>query len=226
MFLQPHSTVVPTEDRDYPEWHLGRERYALWYIEVDDPVLISYLTKLREQFSDLLYQPNQRQFHKNLQLESFQLQIGELNSFESALFLKMDDTAGVLDKIRKTLLHTSQEVAALSYCPHITLGLYREAVSSDHVLARMAEIEDISYSLNVSKLTFGHCFHIHRLSWGMHNAADFRWCTFGEKPLGGADCTTVGAACGLCGNCTSLGWRNASAYSTPSATTTRRLGAV
>lgn len=72
-----------------------------------------------------------------------------------ALFLKMDDTAGVLDKIRKTLLHTSQEVAALSYCPHITLGLYREAVCSDHVLARMAEIEDISYSLNVSKLTFG-----------------------------------------------------------------------
>jgi len=186
VFLQPHSTVVPTEARDYPEWHLGRERYALWYIEVDDPVLISYLTKLREQFSDLLYQPNQRQFHitlfvagfwveqvtqsddfsraqltqqierlKNLKLESFQLQMGELNSFESALFLKMDDTAGVLDKIRKTLLHTSQEVASLSYCSHITLGLYREAVCSDHVLARMAEIEDISYSLNVSKLTFG-----------------------------------------------------------------------
>ncbi len=45
VFLQPHSTVVPTEARDYPEWHLGRERYALWYIEVDDPVLISYLNK-------------------------------------------------------------------------------------------------------------------------------------------------------------------------------------
>ena len=165
---------------------MGRELYALWYIEVDDPVLISYLTKLREQFSDLFYQPNQRQFHitlfvagfwveqatqsddfsrvqlnqqlerlKNLKLESFQLQMGELNSFESALFLKVDDTAGVLDQIRKTLLQTSQEVAALSYCPHITLGLYREALCSDHVLARMAEIEDISYSLNVSKLTFG-----------------------------------------------------------------------
>lgn len=35
------------------------------------------------------------------------------------------------------------EVAALSYCPHITLGLYREAVSSDHVLARIAEIEEM-----------------------------------------------------------------------------------
>ena len=81
--------------------------------------------------------------------------MGALNSFESALFLKMDDTAGVLDKIRKTLLQTSQEVAALSYCPHITLGLYREAVCSDHVLERMAEIEDINSSLNISKLTFG-----------------------------------------------------------------------
>ena len=92
---------------------------------------------------------------KNLKLESFQLQVAALNSFESALFLKVDDTAGVLDQIRKTLLQTSQEVAALSYCPHITLGLYREAVSSDHVLARMAEIEAIHYSFNISKLTFG-----------------------------------------------------------------------
>ena len=50
VFLQPNSTVVPTEDRDYPEWHLGREHYALWYIEVNDPVLVSYLTQLREQF--------------------------------------------------------------------------------------------------------------------------------------------------------------------------------
>ena len=186
MFLQPNSIVVPTEARDYPEWHFGRERYALWYIEVDDPVLLRHLTQLREQFSDLLYQPNQRQFHitlfvagfwaeqvtysddfsriqrtlqiellKNLKLEPFQLQIGALNSFESALFLKVDDAAGALDKIRKTLMHISQEVAALSYCPHITLGLYRKAVSSDPVLARMAEIEDINYSLNVSKLTFG-----------------------------------------------------------------------
>ena len=186
MLLQASSQLITTEIRDYPEWHLGRERYALWYIEVDDPVLISYLTQLREQFSDLLYQPNQRQFHitlfvagfwveqatqsddfsrvqlnqqlerlKNLKLESFQLQMGALNSFESALFLKVDDTAGVLDKIRKTLLQTSQEIAALSYCPHITVGLYREAVCSDHVLARMAEIEAINSSLNISKLTFG-----------------------------------------------------------------------
>ena len=186
VFLQPNSIVVRTEARGYPEWHLGRERYALWYIEVDDPVMIRHLRQLREQFSDLLYQPNQRQFHitlfvagfwaeqvtysddfsriqrtlqiellKNLKLEPFQLQIGALNSFESALFLKVDDAAGVLDKIRKTLMHISQEVAALSYCPHITLGLYRKAVSSDPVLARMAEIKDINYSLNVSKLTFG-----------------------------------------------------------------------
>ena len=186
VFLQPHSTVVPTEARDYPEWHFGRERYALWYIEVDDPALIDYLIQLREQFSDLLFQPNQRQFHitvfvagflveqltkmddfsqlqmtqqieqlKSLKLEPFQLQIGGLNSFESALFLNVNNATGGLQKIRKTLMQTSHEVAALDFCPHITLGLYREAVSSDPILARMAEIEDIHYNLNVSQLTFG-----------------------------------------------------------------------
>ena len=36
-----------------------------------------------------------------------------------------------------------------------TVLLYLIISYSDHVLARMAEIEDISYSLNVSQLTFG-----------------------------------------------------------------------
>ncbi len=29
----------------------------------------------------------------------------------------------------------------------------------------------------------GDCFHIQRLSWGMRNATDFRWCTFGRSRL-------------------------------------------
>ncbi|HCW5132706.1 TPA: 2'-5' RNA ligase family protein, partial [Acinetobacter baumannii] len=24
--------MVPTPIRDYPEWHLGRQNYALWYL--------------------------------------------------------------------------------------------------------------------------------------------------------------------------------------------------
>ncbi|MFX5374177.1 2'-5' RNA ligase family protein, partial [Acinetobacter baumannii] len=28
--------MVPTSMRDYPEWHLGRQNYALWYLEIND----------------------------------------------------------------------------------------------------------------------------------------------------------------------------------------------
>lgn len=186
MFLQPNSKVIPTESRDYVEWHLGRHWYALWYIEVNDPVLLHDLTQLRQHFSDVLYQPNQRQFHitvfvagfwvgkavhaddftpldltqqltalKHLKQQAFELQVEGIESFEAALCLKVKDCTGVLNTIRTALLCTSQEVAALEYFPHITLGLYREALSSDYVLARMAEIDSLSYSLKVEQLTFG-----------------------------------------------------------------------
>ena len=58
--------VVPTLNQDYPAWHLGREHYALWYLEILDPDLLAYLATLREHFSDILYTPNTRQFHITL----------------------------------------------------------------------------------------------------------------------------------------------------------------
>lgn len=66
MFLEPSTTVVPTLNQDYPDWHLGRQHYALWYLEILDPQVLAYLTALREQFSDILYTPNTRQFHITL----------------------------------------------------------------------------------------------------------------------------------------------------------------
>ena len=66
MFLEPSTTVVPTLNQDYPDWHLGRQHYALWYLEILDPQVLAYLTTLREQFSDILYTPNTRQFHITL----------------------------------------------------------------------------------------------------------------------------------------------------------------
>lgn len=66
MFLQAQQFTQATIARDYPEWHHDRERYALWYIEIQDPALSQYLQHLRQHFSGLLYQPNHRQFHISL----------------------------------------------------------------------------------------------------------------------------------------------------------------
>ncbi len=44
--------MVPTSIRDYPEWHLGRQNYALWYLEINDQKIVDYLDALRAHFQN------------------------------------------------------------------------------------------------------------------------------------------------------------------------------
>lgn len=188
VLLQTGTQLISTEMRDYPEWHLGRSDYALWYIEVDQPELIQYLDKIQTRFSDLLLPKQQRQYHitlfvcgflqpaakqynddfqiqqlqqqikllEALQLTAFQLEITQIDSFSSALFLQVTDRAGILAQIRQQFAQVSAEIAAPEYCPHITLGLYREAWPSDRVLQRIQQLPLKSIKIQVKKLTFGY----------------------------------------------------------------------
>ncbi|MCU4638644.1 MAG: 2'-5' RNA ligase family protein [Acinetobacter sp.] len=188
MLLQSATQMCPTIVRDYPEWHLGRSDYALWYIEVDQPELIQYLDEIQTRFSDLLLPKQQRQYHitlfvcgflqpavkqydddfqiqqlqqqikllEALQLTAFELEITQIDSFSSALFLQIQDQQGVLAQIRQQFAQVSAEIAALEYCPHITLGLYREAWSGDMVLQRIQQLPLKSIKIQVKNLTFGY----------------------------------------------------------------------
>ena len=195
MFLEPSTTVVPTLNQDYPDWHLGRQHYALWYLEILDPQVLAYLTTLREQFSDILYTPNTRQFHitlficgffealnaktiqdqqpflnddyslvqlqqhqqqlKQLSFQNMQLGTGKINSFQSALFIEIHDPEQKLKQIRNTLNIHNNEIAPLEYCPHITLGLYKHTLNSDDVFARIAQMQQQQFNLNIEHITFG-----------------------------------------------------------------------
>ncbi|OTG79501.1 2'-5' RNA ligase [Acinetobacter sp. ANC 5054] len=196
MFLKPSTTVVPTLDQDYPDWHQGRQHYALWYLEILEPELLAYLTALREHFSDILYTPNTRQFHITLficgffesvnaqgmakrqglkldddygieQLKQHQQQLkqcshgnlrlctGKINSFQSALFIEVQDPEQKLKQIRNALNLHHEEIAALEYCPHITIGLYKNAINSDDVFARIKEIQQQTFNIETQHITFG-----------------------------------------------------------------------
>ena len=91
-----------------------------------------------------------------LQLKPFELEIIQIDSFSSALFLQIKDHQGVLELIRQQFAQVSGEIAALEYCPHITLGLYREAWLSDIVLERMQQLSVKTINIEVKKLTFGY----------------------------------------------------------------------
>lgn len=187
VFLQTSSSVIPTFDHDYPEWHKGREHYSLWYLEITDLHLLEYLEQLRDAFSDILYLPNTRQFHitlyicgfktehtkkwqddfdhsdlnhqsqvlQQLQLKAFKLKTLKLNSFQSALFLEIEDSNATLALIRDCLAKTSAEIAALEYCPHITIGLYRQAIASDLVLQRIESYTRKYFEFEQKELIYG-----------------------------------------------------------------------
>ncbi|MEO4186070.1 2'-5' RNA ligase family protein [Acinetobacter pittii] len=184
--------MVPTFIRDYPEWHLGRQNYAFWYLEINDQKIVDYLDELRAHFSEFLVEPNSRQYHITLficgfldhetriysddfslsELEqqreilrkenfsSFQLKIGSVDSFSSALFVEIGDTESILSQIRQKLGLVSNEIAALEYCPHITLGLYKKDYSSDLILQKISELpvqyKHIEFDFKVEHLTFGY----------------------------------------------------------------------
>lgn len=183
--------MVPTTIRDYPEWHLGRQNYALWYLEINDQKLVDYLDVLRTHFSEFLLEPNNRQYHVTLficgfltheprvysddfsfhnfskqreilkkeNISPFRLKIGSVDSFSSALFVEIQDTDNVLSHIRQKLGIVSNEIAALDYYPHITLGLYKNICSSDLILQKISQLpvqyKNAEFELKVEHLTFG-----------------------------------------------------------------------
>src|SRR5690606_25362245 len=49
----PDATLV-TDVRDYPDWHRGRQRYAIWMVPICCPALLSHIHALQTQLGVLL----------------------------------------------------------------------------------------------------------------------------------------------------------------------------
>ena len=60
------SHTLPCEWRDYPEWHRGRRRYAVWTLPVECPRILARLAAAREHLGDWLHEGNRRQAHVTL----------------------------------------------------------------------------------------------------------------------------------------------------------------
>lgn len=88
-------------------------------------------------------------------IQPFQIKIGKMNSFESALFIEVEDSSQTLNLIRQQLKQSANEIAPLNYCPHITLGLYADHLNSDEVFERIQKIQQHSFEFDVKQLTFG-----------------------------------------------------------------------
>ncbi|EXE63379.1 2'-5' RNA ligase superfamily protein [Acinetobacter sp. 1542444] len=102
----------------------------------------------------------QREILRKEDLAPLHLKIGSVDSFSSALFVEIGDTENILSQIRQKLGLISNEIAALDYCPHITLGLYKKDYSSDLILHKISQLpvqyKYAEFDLKVEHLTFGY----------------------------------------------------------------------
>lgn len=108
-------------------------------------------------FSDFV---QQREILRKEDIAPFQLKIGSVDSFSSALFVEVQDTENILSLIRQKLGTVSNEIAALDYCPHITMGLYKKDYSSNLILQKISQLPvqytQAEFDLKVEHLTFGY----------------------------------------------------------------------
>lgn len=81
------------------------------------------------------------------------LDIGGVNSFASAPFLEVRDDHGVLTALRQLLLPQGTDFRTEPYCPHITLGLYRDRFEAAAVAADFSvAVETMPLKLHLTAL--------------------------------------------------------------------------
>lgn len=88
--------------------------------------------------------------------KSFKVSTGNIQSFDSALFVEVLDLENSLSNIRTLLAKNHSEIAALQYLPHITLGLYNQAYSATQIFQTIEKIPQKHFEINIEHLTFGY----------------------------------------------------------------------
>lgn len=71
LFSAPDGLTLRNEQRDFPEWHLGRPHYALWALDVDVPAIRQRVAAAEGHLSGLLLADYRRQPHVTLSLCGF-----------------------------------------------------------------------------------------------------------------------------------------------------------
>ena len=176
---------MPQEDRDYPEWHQGRTHYGVWLIDADVGAVRERITQAQAHLAPLLVhhqrQPHitlfvcgfmadvtahgddftpamlaaQQAALQALQLEPFTLHIGAIDSFDSAVFLRVDDPDNGLAPLRHALGQGTREIRQSAYVPHLTVGLYSGAFDTQAVVGQLQSFAShTSIPLRVERIHF------------------------------------------------------------------------
>lgn len=176
-------TTLQNLRRDFPEWHLGRPRYALWALDVDLPPVRSALADAGTALAGLLLDDYRRQAHITLALCGFptaapchpddygpaqlEQQIAALHAQAGAPF---EVEIGGLGSFTSAPFLAARDVdgsigrlrQALCgtrpepggpYTPHVTVGLYDGAWPTAQVRARLGHVSPVALRCPITRVS-------------------------------------------------------------------------
>ena len=174
--------TIPSEHRDFVEWHRGRRHYAVWALDLDLPEINSVVEGSQCALQDLLLPGYRRQAHVTLGLCGFpctesraaddyslavwreQLErLGGANiaSFSFEIGLPHSFASAPYLTVRdndgslaalRRCFHPQTALAGDDYVPHLTLGLYRSAWPAAKVWQRLAQLDVKPQELELSSV--------------------------------------------------------------------------
>ncbi|WP_111894170.1 2'-5' RNA ligase family protein [Acinetobacter sp. MB5] len=132
---------------NYRQWHITLFVCGFWQAPF-------HLQHLSDHFHERQLQQQIDLLHQ-LQAESFELKLGGIRSYQSALFLDVIDEQNILLQLRRCFWPVAKEIDAMIYCPHVTLGLYRDEFPANEILQQMNQTQTQTWTVKFRHLTFG-----------------------------------------------------------------------
>ena len=96
-------TTIPAEIRDYPEWHRGRQTYAVWIVPLEDERILEIFHAARKHLSGVLLESYRRQPHITLFVCGFLVEQSRYNDDFS-----LPQLQGQLNALKKRALRHSR----------------------------------------------------------------------------------------------------------------------
>lgn len=167
-FTAASPLTLPVDDRDPREWRRGREHYCVWLLDADTTAVQARLAAARAHLGgwlaparrtphitlfvcgfettrarwdddfDAAARQHQLAALRDTPVRDFVLEVGALDSFDSAVFLRVHDRSDALTTLRTALAREHREIRFAPYVPHVTVGLYRSARPKQEVALRLA----------------------------------------------------------------------------------------
>jgi 2'-5' RNA ligase len=176
-----HQYTYAASDTHLQTWHQGIPWYGFWAVLITDIQWLACLETARTHLQSFLLPDYARQAHITLSAaglihprhfstrhyeqqkqaltdaatDSFQIVAGQLNSFQSAPYLVIDDPSQQLISLRRTLGAITADDEPPDYHPHITLGLYQDRFPCKQLVTHFESISLPTLApLQVSEIAF------------------------------------------------------------------------